>query len=1354
MSRFATAKYRTALLPVLALAAVLLLTLPGLLFGPELTQAQNGAPAVTGVAVSSVAGDDDTYLLGETIHITLTFSETVDVTGSPQLAIDMDPAEWGTKDVPYASGGGTANLTFAHTVVEPNLSTQGIAVLENTLELNGGTIRSAASQTDADLSHTGLAHDADHKVDWQRTPPTPTPTPAPAPSVTGVEVTSDAGEDDTYLLGETIRVTLTFSETVDVTGTPRLKIDMDPAHWGTKLASYHSGSGSSALTFTHTVVEPNLSTQGIAVLASTLELNGGSIKSATSQTDADLSHTGLAHDADHKVDWRQTQPNRAPTVDEQAEHYESFTGTGNAPRGVLVSKPFHGIFSDPDGDSLTYAVSVPDEQRRLVEELDIVLDEDVRRPEHSHFEAGIFTRVWFRAESDADWKAINPPLPEHPVVTVTLTATDPGGLSASVDADFLIWWSSYPELVSAVGKSQSIELTFDIAVEDDPAPAPEQFTVNVVNADDTAGTVTVSGVSVDGAVVTLSLSSELSEGQAVTLDYTHDGDTPLKRAAEGGGNAPRFSGQAVELNLLEPPGALASFAVIAEPGLKALLATWNALEGATSYKLRWREDGGEFESDSAAAVTDAIWSVTLPDYGHWEVRAQGCNDAGCGPESAVTVEAVKAASLRLERAVDSEVNVRSRALTASWDAVEGASSYKLVWRRLGESPQAQAQAATGARQARSANSALAANAQPDNQLTLGADRTGADFTVPDGGAYRAELQALGDGNELIAMAHDHVNQASDQPDTTPPWLVRGEIDGTVITLHFSEPLDETAVGGHFRTWINIHGGTWTWGSSSNFTISGNKVTVWDNPRVKAVSTPNGHTAGVQYYPSGRGLRDLAGNRVTALTTYNYALIQNVTGPPSLQSATAHPHWLTLTFDEALDGNSVPAGSAFTVKVNKSPVSLANVHPVVISEETVTLQLATAVSSIDAVAVSYAKPLDSRLRRSEAEVRSFSDRSVTNLVGTVPSVSQVAISSTPTSGAYAPGETVQVSLTFTEAVTVTGAPRLKIRRDPGYGERWADYTSGSGTTMLTFAYTVVEPDRFTRGVAVPQNTLDLNGGSIRSTGTQKDAHLWYPSLGNDGVKLTGGTGDDTLTGSDRDDILTGGAGDDLLIGGGGADMLDGGAGVDTADYSRSNDRVTINLATGAASGGHAQGDTLTSVENIIGSTHDDIIRGDASANTLSGHRGVDWLYGEAGNDTLRGDAGRDVLIGGDGNDTLVGGDGNDALIGDAGNDTLTGGTGIDWFYIFTSEEPFGDDTIEDYNLADSKWDSDKIRVCRKIGLGVLDRSWVDDGSDLVFTFRLLKGDTLGTLRVKGITSSSLNWANLDFLTEWTDGGKCR
>ena len=236
--------------------------------------------------MASGAGADKTYGEGDTIRVRVDFVDPVEVTGTPRLKIDMDPADWGEKWASYESGSGTGTLLFAHAVVRPNYSSQGVAVLENSLELNGGTIR--ADGADADLAHAGRAHDADHKVDWQRAsdggasgtdvedPLSGTQAPVATgnsgpPTVSGVKVVSDPGADDTYMLGETIRIRATFSEAVTVTGSPRLSIDMSPKAWGTKQAAYASGSG-------------------------TIRSAGG--------TNAALAHTGRGHDAGHKVDWR------------------------------------------------------------------------------------------------------------------------------------------------------------------------------------------------------------------------------------------------------------------------------------------------------------------------------------------------------------------------------------------------------------------------------------------------------------------------------------------------------------------------------------------------------------------------------------------------------------------------------------------------------------------------------------------------------------------------------------------------------------------------------------------------------------------------------------------------------------------------------------------------------------------------------------------------------------------------------------------------------------------------------------------------------------------------------------------
>ncbi|SFG41269.1 Ca2+-binding protein, RTX toxin-related [Roseobacter denitrificans OCh 114] len=157
-------------------------------------------------------------------------------------------------------------------------------------------------------------------------------------------------------------------------------------------------------------------------------------------------------------------------------------------------------------------------------------------------------------------------------------------------------------------------------------------------------------------------------------------------------------------------------------------------------------------------------------------------------------------------------------------------------------------------------------------------------------------------------------------------------------------------------------------------------------------------------------------------------------------------------------------------------------------------------------------------------------------------------------------------------------------------------------------------------------------------------------GGDGVDMiTGGEGNDDLDGDAGDDTLIGGAGDDDLGGGAGADILHGGEGKDRLAYGSSNAGVTIDLAAGTGSGGHADGDVFSGFENVQGSEHNDIIRGDAGTNLLNG---------ENGNDILEGRDGDDVLFGATGDDTLRGGNGDDILSALQGREHFDGGAGQD------------------------------------------------------------------------------------------------
>ncbi|WP_372096669.1 beta strand repeat-containing protein [Tistrella mobilis] len=190
-----------------------------------------------------------------------------------------------------------------------------------------------------------------------------------------------------------------------------------------------------------------------------------------------------------------------------------------------------------------------------------------------------------------------------------------------------------------------------------------------------------------------------------------------------------------------------------------------------------------------------------------------------------------------------------------------------------------------------------------------------------------------------------------------------------------------------------------------------------------------------------------------------------------------------------------------------------------------------------------------------------------------------------------------------------------------------------------------------GVMVDLGTGETGGGDAAGdviTGIENITGSAFDDV------LTGSSATNVLVGGDGNDRLAGANGDDALIGGAGADEIDGGNGIDRAIYAASDAGVTVDLAAGAASGGHAAGDVLTAIEGIAGSAFDDRLTGDAGNNTLSGGDGSDILQGGVGDDVLTGGRGGDTLDGGSGNDLVLYTDSETAVTVDLGAGTAAGG----------------------------------------------------------------------------------------------------
>ncbi|NWH08302.1 MAG: M10 family metallopeptidase C-terminal domain-containing protein [Alphaproteobacteria bacterium] len=271
---------------------------------------------------------------------------------------------------------------------------------------------------------------------------------------------------------------------------------------------------------------------------------------------------------------------------------------------------------------------------------------------------------------------------------------------------------------------------------------------------------------------------------------------------------------------------------------------------------------------------------------------------------------------------------------------------------------------------------------------------------------------------------------------------------------------------------------------------------------------------------------------------------------------------------------------------------------------------------------------------------------------------------------------------------------------------ANYSTNSGNTTYTFSPTTGEmfingagqgaavanvifrtiwdgggTDTYSFSNYTTNLTIDLNPGEWSTVSSAQLAILGYDvSLGGlqyargnianawlyegDTASLIenaiGGSGNDAITGNQANNSLTGNNGNDTLIGGAGNDVLNGGNGTDTASYADASSGVSVglHLSTAQAVGGGLGTDTLSFIENLIGSDFNDNLIGSSSANLLQGGDGADMLAGIEGSDTLEGGGGNDLLFGGTGVDSLSGGDGDDTLYVEGNDSLLSGGAGYD------------------------------------------------------------------------------------------------
>jgi len=213
---------------------------------------------------------------------------------------------------------------------------------------------------------------------------------------------------------------------------------------------------------------------------------------------------------------------------------------------------------------------------------------------------------------------------------------------------------------------------------------------------------------------------------------------------------------------------------------------------------------------------------------------------------------------------------------------------------------------------------------------------------------------------------------------------------------------------------------------------------------------------------------------------------------------------------------------------------------------------------------------------------------------------------------------------------------------------------SGTDMLDFALltsTSNAGDLVTTGL-----TVNLGSGTTQNYGVDGRYTIVGGALAVEGAigtrfndtllgtaannRLDGGAGNDSLVGGDGNDTLVAGAGDDSLQGGNnddwyvlspaGTSRLTDTAGIDTIDFRTAIRGVTFTLALDAGQLQTVDAATnkvaLTGAfENLLGSSYNDLLTGNALANDVIGLGGLDTIEGGAGNDYLQGGFTQVVLL---------------------------------------------------------------------------------------------------------------------------------
>ena len=1074
------------------------------------------APIISRIAITSTPSNGSAYKAGEKVAATVTFSENVIVTDTPQLTLRVGAAD---RHANWVSGSGTRNLVFEYTVAKADADTDGVSIAANQLSLNGGTIMDAAGNA-ANLTHKALTTQANHIISQ--------------PTIRSLAFTRMGP----YGVGSNIEVTVSTSEAIYVTGVPTLTLGIGATD---RMASYTRGNGSAGLVFSYSVVAGDTDTNGVAVKANSLSLNGGTLKNSANAnlqlTHSEIANVGISHAVDtmppavnaNGLSITSTSGNyyyqQGATLQVMVTFNERVVVRGTPTLTVTIGMGKNATYTRGSGTRdlvFEYTVAAGDTDTDGVSIAANQLSLNGGSVTDTAGNAAILTHAALPTQADHKVDGIAPIISGIAIISVPKndsTYKEGERVQAAVTFSENVTVTDTPQLPLKIGtvyrnanwisgsgtKALVFEYTVAIGDEDTDGISIEAngLTSNGGSIRDAAGN------AANLTHTALNTQSDHKIGgppvPAVPVRLLQTVISSLSLTSTG----PYRVGSSIEVTVStnEPIYVIGTPSVTLLVGTSEKTAWYAGGNGSATLVFSYTVVAGDTDTDGVGVKVNSLSpnGGTLKD--------------SSGNDLVLTHSAVINAGL--SHAVDTTpLEVDSVAITSTgpygaWDNIEVTVT---ATKPVIVTGSATVSVMIGNREKRASYH----RGSQTNVLVFQYTVAPGDGEDPDGISVRANSLSLNGGTILDALGnslnlnHDTLPNGGEEQrvDTTAPQVSSlaltstgpyGVWDNTEVTLTTTKPVTVTGsatvsvIIGNTEKRANYQRGSRTNTLVFQYTVASGDGEDPDGISVRANSLSlNGGT-----------ILDALGNGLNL----NHDALQNAGRDHRVDATTPQISDIAITSTGLYtvdDDIQVTVTTSEAVTVTGNPtlgivIGTTERRAVLFSGNgTTALSFQYKVTAADADDTDGISVKANALRTNGGTITDSVGNALTlnhspianagesqNVGTTVSSIHSVAFTS---QGPYKVNDTIQVTVVTSEKVNVTGTPRVPIKL--GTATKYADYVSGSETTALVFEYTVVAGDTDTDGIEIAQNALENYSGSIIKNIYHTDLDLSHSSVSAD------------------------------------------------------------------------------------------------------------------------------------------------------------------------------------------------------------------------------------------------------------------